>query len=929
MKTLLAPLFVALLISGCEQKDATDYMQRAQQALDANNLNSAVIELKNAAQLSPKDGSIRFLLGHTYLQLGQYPAAIKELERALAAGHDASQVIPLLSKTYKRTGEVKQLFKLTDKAKGLEDQERAQLKLYQIQAYIEQGSHDKAKVLITDVKNIAQSGVYGQLVLAYDFIIAQEFEPALLQLDEALSLYPNQAEALKLKAQLLLNTEQTEQGLSTYQRYVDAYPEEVDAQFLLARLYSQANQQEKAEPIVDKLLKDYPNQPILLQLKASARAAKQQHKEALALAEKALSLQPEDTTSRLIAGVSSYFLDDFEVSHTHLAVIASHLPASHPALRILADSQLRLGMSLDANETVKRFNNITEIDTVLAAQVGQNLLRQGEINKAKALLDKQPENLTSAQSLLNIGALKLSLNDVSGILNLEQALDAVANTEQLSAYQVEVTLAQAYLATKAYDKALVIADRWQASKEHKAQGYLLAATVYQGQKQIAQAKKQYQQALQLYPDNLNLQLALINVAPLDTTEKREQALAQVSALIEQEPNFLQAIIQHFMLTKWLGKEEQMTQHLINVIEQNPENTPSYKVALGKMYAQDNKIAQAITVFESLKTQQPQAFWSDLANAYIANGEFIKAKQLYSQWFESTPNDPNATAGMIKVHSSQGNYNSALNLADHYLKELGGNSLEIRLLQTQLLIQTNQYEQAQAALFTYPDNAKSLPFYKGLLGQIQVHNNQDEAAISNLTQAYQANPTARTSHYLANAITNVKGSQAALTFLQQHVQAQPQDQLNTLRVAQMLTGNDNSQAQDYYLKVLEINPDHYIANNNLANLYLMTNKLNKAREHARKALDVRPENVDVLDTMASIETKLGQPQQALKYLNQAFEQLKQQPNDVIFYNYVETLIANNEMPLLQRRLGQYQVQDQAIQEQIEALLTKHNIAIPAN
>ena len=581
-------------------------------------------------------------------------------------------------------------------------------------------------------------------------------------------------------------------------------------------------------------------------------------------------------------------------------------------------------MSLDANETVNRFNNLSEEDTVLAAQIGQTLLRQGEINKAKAILEKQPDELTDAASLLNIGTLKLSLNDVSGIINLEQALDASENSERLSSTQVEVTLAQAYLATGGFEKALEIAKRWQNSEDNKVQGYLLAANVYQRQGEISKAQNQYQQALTIYPDNANLQLALINLEPMDTTEKREQAFIKVDALVKENPKFLQAIVQHFMLSKWLAKEETMSQHLTQLIANDIENSAPYKIALGKMYMLDNKTKQAISTFESINSEQPQAFWGDLANAYVSSGQFTEAKQLYTRWFDEEPNNPVATAGMMKVHSSQGNYNSALDIANHYLDTLGGNNLEVRLLQTQLFIQMKQFDKAQQALASYPDNVKSLPFYKGLLGQIQVHNKQYAAAIENLMAAYRATPSPRTTHYLANAITNIQGAQSALAFLQKHADAQPNDQLNILRYAQMLTGQNNDQARIYYHKVLDVNPNHYVANNNLANLYLMNNEIDKAREYARKALDLRPENVDVLDTMASIETKLGNQKQALKHLNQAFDKLKQQPNDVIFYNYVKALVENSEMQLLKRRLTQYEITDTTINEQVNKLLAEHGI-----
>lgn len=923
MKKSLLTLALITSLTACEKQTAEDYVNKANASIAKNQYKAAVIELKNAVKLSPEDASIRFMLGKLYYETGQYGAAEKELERSLNAGYNANEVIPLLSKIYRRSGENKNLFKLAAKAKGLKPKELAQLKLYQLQAYVEAGNEKKATALIDELKRIPNGGAYSQMALVYSLILKQQLDGALTQIDTVIEQYPTQAEAQRLKGQLLLNTGQPELAAKAYEAYIESHPDDADVKFFLARLYSDLGQLDKAEPIVDQLLVDYPSQPILLQLKASSSFNQQEYKQALKFANKALDISPEDTSSRLVAGMSSYLLQDMQAANDNLSLVASLLPSDHVALRLLADAQVRLGLALDANQTINRFENLTEQDAGLMSDVGRALLRQGEINKAKAILEQQPENIVRPEVKASVAQLKLSLNDLTAILDLETALkqSQEANEEtKLDQNQVEEVLANAYFINKQYDEALQLAKRWQQSDDQVQQlkGYFV-----EGKTQAVLGKPQlainaYKQALVLEPNNVGIKLALI---PLEHSELKLQ-LTAVEELLEQYPTNVSVILQHYMLGKLSKQPEQMTAHLTKQLKKSPDNL-GLKVTLGKMLLLEKQPKKAVEVLESAKGKQAQSFWKNLADGYVKVKQYKKAEELYEQWFDLEPNNPQAVIGIMKIQHIQGKNDTALKIANRYLNEIGGTKIEVQLLRLYVMAELQKFSELEGALEALPANVKEMPFVHGVKGQLFINQGEMAQAKSSLLLAYADSPSPTNARNLARAIQKVDGQQALISFLTQHVEKQPSDQKNRLSLAQLLGNKQPESAKQHYYKLIEQNPAHFIAHNNLAGLLFAESNYKSAYKHALSAYELKPNEGPVLDTLGKIELKLNKNKEALTHMQAAVDSLSDQVSDKVMASYIEALLRNEQQFLAERKLKTYSYKTAQGEEDIKQIMAKYN------
>ncbi len=925
----MALVFVISVLSGCTKKTSAEHITSANEAIAQKDFATASIELKNAIRIEPNNAEIRFLLGNVYLETRQFAAAEKELEKALEFEYPANDVIPLLSKIYQRQGEDKNLFKLTAKAKGLKPKELAQLKLYQVQAYVRKGQNEKAASLIEELKGVRQGAEFTQLAFVYDLIIKNNLDAAIVHTQGILDKFPNQPDALKLKAQLYLQAAEPLKAAEAFSVYIEQFPEEVDVQFDLARLYNQLNMPEKAEPLVDDLLKTYKQQPILLQLKSTARLAQKDFKGAQSYAEKALQLNLEDNPTRLIAGISSYFLKDYEKANGHLSLLAGVLSSNHPALRMLADSQLKLGMTLEANETVQQFDDISDADVSLLSGVGRALLREGEIKKAKTVLERQPDSVESAKALANIASLKLSLNDVSGIVDLESALSQMNDTgasTDLPKEAIELTLAQAYYSNKQYDKVLEIAEMWKASEETKLKGLLLAGKVLTQLNKNSEANDSYEKALTLKPNDAQIKFEILSLKDKTSVEQKEALLVDVKALLKQHPNFVPAIKLHYLLAKILKQPEQMLLHLDKQIAgtANAGNNTNLKLTAGLMSLLENDLDGAINYLTSAKGEMPASFWSQLAQAYIKKGQYEEATMLFQEWFDKQPNNPAAVVGMIKVHDSKGEYNQALKVSRQYLDVVGGQNVEVKLLHLYMLGKARQYAELKNGLAELPEAIQDLPFSKGLLGQTQLIEKNFTEAEKNLKLAYVVAPSPVNASMLYVATHQNSGAEVAERFLKQHIESNPSDEANLMRFAQMQNGKDPKSAQAYYQRIIRINNDNFVAHNNLANLLIDDGKLEKAYEHAQEAKRLKPKEPNILDTIGVIELRLGKHKEALVNLSASIDVFKGKEPETVYVNYIEALLANGEIKLAERKMADKPLKNANNQKRLQQLKTQYSL-----
>jgi len=891
----LSFILLCLFITACSEQSSESHLLAAKTHIEQQDNKSAIIELKNAIKLDPKSAEARFLLGKVYLDNREYQSAEKELSRALDLKYPANKVVPLLSMAFQKTRSDVALLELSHDEKDLTVAEIVEIAFYKLQALVRLEQKEKSAKLIDEIQSYTTKSPYKKLALVYSFLLDSNVEAAQVQLDDILTDAPKHGETLKLQGFLYAQSGDMARAVEAYLKYLAVAPEDVEATFVTARLLTDLNRTDEAEPLVDSLLAINDSNMLLNQLKGIARFNAKDNENALMYSDKALSSNPEDPGLRLISGYSAYLLENYETAHKHLSLIADKLPPSHDGLRILAASQLRLGLDAEAGDTVNLLEEISDKDHSLISSVGLALVKSGEINKARELLAKtENAQMSSAEDLTRLGLLQLSLNNVSGIANLELALD-----KSPDAKVTKSTLATAYLTTGQTEKALNLAQRWKSENETDQAAFMLAGLAYFNDKQLDNAKNEFEKLLVLDNNHQKAQLSLIDIAYRQ--KQPEQVKQGIEKLLSQQANFIPALIKLYAFEKQAGNEKSAMTRIENQFLEHQDNR-SLSLLWGKILMAEQQVEQAIEVLERFAENKDLEliYWKTLGNAYIRSKNNAKAGKHYKNWLVQFPNSRDAVIGNLVILDNQAKYQQGLEIAKNYLGKRK-NDEHIRLLHIHFLLQLGDFQLGKTQLSLLSEQTLSLPFSKGLVGQIELYEKKYVKALANLQIAYQAMPNAKNMRLVYLSYLRQNKAEAGHQFIERHVELKPNDLVGLMMLANAQISIDQNSAIASYEKALLINPKNFIALNNLAYFSLESGQLDKAEDYGKKALALKPSLPDVLDTVARIYLAKKDYPQAVTFFTKAVN--TGEVSEEIYLNYIEALLLSNDKVLAKRKLSQ--------------------------
>jgi len=886
--------FVALgILSGCSKQTSDEYIQEANQYVSENNPAAAIVALKNAAQLEPKSAQARFELGLFYIQQKQFESAEKELNRALEYGFEPSKVLPLLTQAYQHTGAYSAISKLEHEQKGLTAVERAEIGYFKVVALSRLNKIDDARVLIEALREIDTSSVFKGLTAAYMQVLDKDYETAATAVSELREQAPQNAEVLKLLAQLKLSLGKPGEAAEIFKDYVQFYPEDKQTTFVLAKLLVDVGELTDAEPYIDELLLINDLNPLLNQLKSATYAHKGDYENALERAEIAITGGIDTLPLRLVAGYASYQTQDYSSTNRHLSYIAGMLPDNHPGLRLLAASQLQLGLSSEAGDVLERLDQLTDEDAALFSKASYELLRDGFEKEAKVLIEKSTDISRTAEDLTRLGLLQLSLNNLDGIVNLEEAVSK--SPELVSA---QTTLGKAYLVTKQYGKALELASSWKKNSPDDPIPYLLAGDVYARQQKFTEAKLEFEKAIAKDSKRPSARLALVNVAVAQ--KEMSQALLLLEQLLFDFPNNVPTLATYYLVNKQVNKQSSGIEKIQSAFNRDPSNI-AIRLLLARIQVVESDYQVAIDLLTEVKDQNdlPTAYWKILGQSFIKSNQLRPATSHYDAWLAIEPNNKDAVVGKLLLLDSQNKFAEASLLTQGYLNNR--DDMQMQLLKVHFLLMQGDYSDAQKAYDALPVNLLGLPLAKSFMARFQLNNKQPELALENALVAYNASPNNRNLRLLLFTYDFLKQTDESMELLKKHVEKQSTDLGAKMLLAERQMVGDSTAAMVTYELALQQNPDNYIASNNLAYLYLQKGDIDKAMPYGERAVELKPNNSAALDTLAQIYVAEKDYKEALNLYDRAITDAMQ--NEEIYLNYVEALLLSEDKFLAKRKLGQ--------------------------
>ncbi|MCV2884436.1 PEP-CTERM system TPR-repeat protein PrsT [Aestuariibacter sp. AA17] len=913
MKKSLIALSLGFLIS-CGQQTSDEHLTSAKAFLEQDNVPAAIVELKNAVQLDPKSAEARFLLGEAYMQRKEYANAEKELSRAMDLGYPVNEVVPLLSQAYKQTNAHAALSEMDIKNTGLSDVEKLKVGFAKLQSLLALDKQGEAAALVEELSALDTRSVYKGLVEVVGLILNEGYDEALTSLASLREQAPMNADIMQLQGRLYLQLNRIEDAIAVYRDFVKNDSADTESKFILARLLVNNQNTKEAAGYIDELLKLSKENPLLNQLKATTSAAEGEFEVAQEYAEKAIYQGNTDPTLRLVAGYAAYQRQDFEGTNRHLAFIASDLPPAHPALKMLAASQLQLGLTSQASTILNKIENVSESDASLFSRTGYELIRSGNVEEAKALVQKSETISQSAEDLTRLGVLKLSLNNVEGILDLEKAVDKSPALES-----AKTTLGTAYLATQQFDKALALAENWISSEPNSVDPYILKTEVYIQQKAFTDARNAVTKALEIEPGNGIVQLA---EARIDVAQgQNEQALNKINQILAQKADFIPAIAAYYQVKKASEQSDGAMTPALNALNTSPENK-ALKELVARMHFSEANYDASMALLEdtTFDNQTASNLWSLYGQLLLRLNQTDKALSHYDKWLALQPLNKDAILGKLLILDARQNYTQGVELASGFLENR--NDSQIAMLNTHFTVMSGQFVQAREMFNALPDNIQALPIMKSTLARILVAEQQPQDALPLAKAAYEAVSNTRNVVLNLAILELLDRQQDGIQLLEKHIASNPTDIAALMLLAERQINSDPKKAAATYEKTLALRSDNFVVLNNIAYLYSQEGDNDKAEEFALRAVELQPENAAALDTLAQIYVAESRFDDALKYYERAINDDMQ--NEEIYLNYIEALLAADKTALAKRKLAQRELQQEASKQRIEALKRQYQL-----
>ena len=458
--------------------------------------------------------------------------------------------------------------------------------------------------------------------------------------------------------------------------------------------------------------------------------------------------------------------------------------------------------------------------------------------------------------------------------------------------QAQVLLARAYQSLgRLEDAAAVFREQIKISPQ-SSQPYLLLGLILRQQNKIDEARKAFENAQRLAPENL---LAFSQLVDLDI-ESRDfaTALQRVHAQLQKTP---QSPAAHFLEGKVYaaqGQWDRAEAALLKTLELDPNSSSAYDL-LTSIYVAANKLPQAITQLKSLLSKSPDNARALMLSAltYEKMNEFAKARDAYEKLLSAKPDLPPVLNNLAYLYAERlDELDKAHDLAQK-ARALQPGDAAIADTLGWILYKRGDYKQALALLQESAQNLPNNPeiqFHLGMASYMMGRTDEARTAFRQAAAAPADFPGKEEAKRRLSLLGDVESKEKQLSSNELEVGhcaselAQPDDPLTQVRLGESYEKQGAFvQAAAAYEKAIKLNPNLLSATAKLAQLYagpLQDNE--KALKFARKARELAPNDPKIVGILGSVAYQTGNFTWAYSLLQESARRL---PNDAeILYDF---------------------------------------------
>ncbi len=474
-----------------------------------------------------------------------------------------------------------------------------------------------------------------------------------------------------------------------------------------------------------------------------------------------------------------------------------------------------------------------------------------------------------------------------------------------SSVAIKMELARLNLMSKDADAALAIVQQVLADQPNHSEALTMAGRIYQQKKMYAEAKSLYEKALAGNTSDPNIFLYLgriywnerdlanaerifrlmVNAFPtsyvahffngkvLADQGKSDEAVHAFKRSLELEPSLEEARFELIRIYQKQNMSDEIATVYKSILDYNPDNIKaSFELAVHFRTVKDEKRGLPLLVDLGWRSLNDNAILTFVYENYLETKQYETAAWLLEGLLKGAPQSS-------EIHYLAGITYDGLKRVDKALAHLERVQAESRFYanavvhRAVLLHDMGKVDLAieivTQALEADPDN----PDYYLYIGSFYEELERYNEAIEILGKGLEIDPKSARIHFRLGVIYDKIGDRkSAVEVMEKVVQIEPNDAkaLNYLGYSYAEMGIHLEKAEALIIRALEIKPEDGYIIDSLAWVYYKQGAFEKALSWLKKAITLVPDDPTILEHIGDVYLKLNRKTAALKYYQRSLK-----------------------------------------------------------
>lgn len=818
--TLFIAIFLTLLVMGCGNKTAEEYIVEAKLALDSSDSTSATLILKSALAENPNHPQLRLMLAKIYIDEGNGPSAVKELNKARKHGSLNNFTNLYMLEALLLANDYEALIDFIDETEVENHTATADsFAFYRAWTCLELNDLERAATTVSKHKwsdsNMQMHA--SKLILSF----TQNNLESIAELTTILSKPSKDLVTRYLLAgKINYTVGNFAESFSLLQRYYNERPKHIPGNMLFAKSALQVNEMAVAKEVITKLETMQSTDSEINLLVATYYLQQQDYSAALENASRNLVNHPNHVPSSIVAGISAFQLNDFDRAFFYLDPINELLNNDHISYRIYIATLIALNKNGKAFDLLSRLDLVNEPTVPLVSKVSLELAESGEFEKAESLLSLEQTNNISLVARYQQSVAQFLVSATKGLEMLNLLAEKHPDNPA-----IKLTLASALAKQSKFEQAEAIITEIKDEEFLKIPILNLQASVKLAQQKVQDAETLYRSILSIDEHSLNANTYFL----IKAVKNDQLQLAETHSLniLAKEPAHAQTLAFYTYVMQRKGNSNQALAALERAVAE-PTSDYTVKLLRIEILLKEGEYSEAMGSLDELYIASDEhefRFWQLYSAAFLLTGDESGYIESLLQWKQAFP----SSVEPYRRHAEHLMLKRQLDHAEKVVSAglaISPNDIQLQMLELDIVLESKQLSLAEEKLHVLKQSAGEsyLPALRGLEGKLDFFKGNLKDAWPKIIEYYEWKPSLHNAFLLRALLIRSNQYEDAKRFVLAHLEKYPRHHALRLYAGQALEREAPEKAKAQYLIMLENN------DNNEQALLSLVKLLMKLGEH---------------------------------------------------------------------------------------------------